>query len=191
MADTITRRSPLDARSEELAQLPIDARELPKLAQLNLRIEAGSTAGAAIGAVLGAPLPTLPCTAIRTGDFELLWLGPDEWLVLAPAGEEVPLCTALRTAIGDSPGAVTDVSAQRTGLRLSGAGVRDVLAHGCSIDLHPSVAPDGSCVQTLLAQAGVVIVVRDADAAEFLLLVRASFADYLLDWLIDACIEVQ
>jgi sarcosine oxidase subunit gamma len=127
----------------------------------------------------------------RCGDIEVLWLGPDEWLVLAPAGQEKALATSLREAIGGAVGAVTDVSAQRTALELTGPQVREVLARGCSIDLYPGVSPIGTCVQTLLAQTGAVIVVRDETASDFLVLVRASFAQYLASWLVDACAEVR
>jgi sarcosine oxidase subunit gamma len=191
MADPLIRRSPLAHRSTELANVPIGAREVPFLTQLNLRLDPDSLAALEVGKVLGGPLPTVPCTASRFGDVEVLWLGPDEWLVLAPAGQEKALATSLREAIGAADGAVTDVSAQRTALELSGAHAHEVLARGCSIDLHPKVTSVGSCVQTLLAQTGVVIVVRDETASEFLVLVRSSFADYLASWLIDACAEVR
>ena len=191
MADIASRRSPLADRSAELAGLPIGARELPFLTQLNVRLDAVSPVAIAVAAVLGGPLPTVPCTASRFGEFEVLWLGPDEWLVLARPGREKSLAAGLREAIGSYDGAVTDVSAQRAALELTGAHVREVLARGCSIDLHPKVTPIGSCVQTLLARTGVVIVVHDDSASEFLVLVWASFADYLASWLIDACTEIR
>jgi sarcosine oxidase subunit gamma len=194
MADAMTlkptRRSPLTDRAAELASLPIGARELPFLTQLNLRLDAEAPAAVEVGKVLGGPLPTVPCTASRFGEVEVLWLGPNEWLVLAPAGSEQQLAAGLQEALADEHGAVTDVSAQRTAVQLSGTAARDVLTRGCSIDLHPKITPVGSCVQTLLAQTGVVIVVHDETASDFLVLVRASFADYLASWLIDACVEV-
>ena len=84
---------------------------------------------------------------------------------------------------------MVEVSAQRTTLSLSGPRARDLLAHGCSADLHPRVAPQGTCLQTLLALAGVVLVVRDDSATDFWVLVRSSFARYLADWIVDACTE--
>jgi sarcosine oxidase subunit gamma len=191
MADIASRRSPLAGRSAELAGLPIVVRELPFLTQLNVRLDAASPAAMAAAAALGGPLPTVPCTASRFGEVEVLWLGPDEWLVLAPPGRERELAAGLRRALDPHDGAVTDVSAQRAALEMTGVHVREVLARGCSIDLHPKVTPMGSCVQTLLARAGVVIVVHDSSASDFLVLVPASFADYLASWLIDACTEVR
>ena len=52
---------------------------------------------------------------------------------------------------------MTDVSAQRTTLELSAPGARDVLAQGCSLDLHPRAFGPGDCAQTLLARAAVIL----------------------------------
>lgn len=191
MVDIPPRRSPLGDYTDAFAVLPIGARELPFRTQLNLRVDPDSAAAASIGKALCAPLPTVPCTASRLGDADVLWLGPDEWLLLAEPGQQHALAATLRDAIGEEDGYVTDVSAQRTAVALTGPKVREVLARGCSIDLHPKTTPLGSCVQTLLAQTGVVLVVRDEDATDFLLLVRASFAGYFADWLIDACAELR
>jgi sarcosine oxidase subunit gamma len=195
-AEEIAPRSPLSGWNTAFARLPENVRiaEVPFLTQLNLRVEPGEPAAAAAGKALGGELPAEPCTATRStaplaGDVEVLWLGPDEWLILAGPGRQGELEDLLRAAIGDSRGAVTDVSAQRTALSLSGPAARAVLARGCAIDLDPRVAPAGTCVQTLLARTGITIVVRDEHASEFLLLVRASFAQYLAAWLVDACIE--
>jgi sarcosine oxidase subunit gamma len=190
---TSARRSPLAGRAHELAALPasVQARELAFLSQVNLRVDAAGPAADAVAKVLGVALPGTPCTSLRSGIYDVLWMGPDEWLVLAPDGTAEDLVGALGEALGDQHGAVTDVSAQRCAVTLEGPAAREVLAKGCSIDFHPRVAPSGTCVQTLLAQTGVVIVVRDDGAGDFLVLVRASFAQYFVDWLIDASAELS
>jgi sarcosine oxidase subunit gamma len=184
--------SPLDGWQAAFDALPdvVAVSEITFTAQLNLRVDPSGAAAGAVAQVLGSALPVQPCTSTRSGDFRLLWLGPDEWLILAPEGAGLELETALREAIGDEPGAVTDVSAQRSTLALSGPASRELLAKGCSIDLHPKVSPIGTCVQTLVAQTGIIIVVRDETASDFLLLVRASFAQYFAAWLIDAGVEL-
>ena len=159
--------------------------EVPRLTQLSLRLDPDGPAAASVAKVLGAELPTTPCTYVPAGPVDLLWLGPDEWLLLAPPDAD-GLRPALVEAIAPDFGTVTDVSAQRTTFDLTGPDVRDVLARGCAIDLHPRAAPTGTCVQTLLAQAGVILQVRDADAPAVRLLVRSSYAPYLTAWLADA-----
>jgi sarcosine oxidase, subunit gamma len=181
-AEPLTRHSPLAHRAAAFEQLPagITVRELPFLTQLNLRLDPAGAAARRVAEQLGAQLPSQPCTSLRAAGCELLWLGPDEWLLLTEAHLE----SQLRQAVEGEHAAITDVSAQRTLLSLTGPAARELLAKGCSIDFHPSVSPAGTCVQTLLAQTGIIIVVRDEQ--DYLLLVRQSFADYLAAWLIDA-----
>ncbi|MEV1247878.1 sarcosine oxidase subunit gamma [Nonomuraea sp. NPDC050022] len=165
--------------------------ELPFLTHVNVRVDPASPPAEDLGAVLGVRLPVEPCTAVQTGsgagsgadDVTVAWLGPDEWLVIGPEGYRHEL---LRKALGDRHGSIVDVSAQRTTLLVSGPRARDLLAHGCALDLHPSVFGPGSCAQTMLAQAQVVLLARPDG---FLVLVRSSFAAYLAEWLLDAATE--
>ncbi|WP_116246747.1 sarcosine oxidase subunit gamma [Nocardiopsis sp. FIRDI 009] len=197
-ADTSSRTSPLTAWADRLADLApaLTAVERPFLTQLTVRVS-DPEAVVAMGEALGVAFPAAPCTFTRGGgpfgDVEVLWLGPDEFLVVARSELDlrVPVEDALRAALGPARGAVVDTSAQRTTVALSGPHVRDVLAHGCAVDLHPSAAPTGTCVQTLLARAGVIIQVVDAEADMFTVLVRSSFAEYLAAWLSDACVEYR
>ncbi|MFC0865935.1 sarcosine oxidase subunit gamma [Sphaerimonospora cavernae] len=168
--------------------------EIPFLTQLNLRVDPKSPAAERIGRALGTALPVEPGSAVRSGDLTVLWLGPDEWLVLGPDDGEsgaggVGPHDRLVEAAGSADGhvSVVDVSAQRTTLVLAGARARDVLAHGCALDLHPRVFGPGRCAQTLLARAQVVLVARETD--EFWVLCRSSFAGYVAEWLLDAAAE--
>src|ERR671938_1503273 len=91
MADTTHLRSPLAGLADRLAaagDAPARIRlsEVPFLTQLTLRVTPGTPAAAAAGRSLGAPLPTTPNTTSAVGDVEVLWMRPDEWLVVAPAG---------------------------------------------------------------------------------------------------------
>ncbi|ANZ40817.1 sarcosine oxidase subunit gamma [Lentzea guizhouensis] len=184
--------SPLAAWTDRLAALApaLGVREVPFRSQLTVRVS-DPGAIAAMGAALGAAFPAVACTfTTGTGPFgavEVLWLGPDEFLVVAAPDLQVPIEEVLRGALGSSRGSVVDTSAQRTTVVLEGPRGRDVLAHGCAVDLHPAAAPVGTCVQTLLARTGVVLQVTGAD--RITLLVRSSFAEYLAAWLADACTE--
>lgn len=184
--------SPLHAWAGRLAALaPVLAvAERPFRSQLTVRVSDPEAISAA-GSALGVPFPAAPC-AFTTGsgpfgDVEVLWLGPGEFLVVAGPGLQIAIEEVVRDALGTARGSVVDTSAQRTTVVLEGPLVRDVLAHGCSVDLHPSSAPAGTCVQTLLARTGIVLQVTGENA--FTVLVRSSFAGYLAAWLCDACVE--
>ncbi|MFJ9632534.1 sarcosine oxidase subunit gamma [Streptomyces sp. NPDC101175] len=198
MADTalsVPRRSPLAGAAGRLAAATrasggaVRLAELPFLAQVNVRLDAKGAAADAVGLALGLSLPLEPDTVVRAGESAVLWLGPDEWLVVGPPDTQRELEDRIRAAGGAEHVAVTDVSAQRTTLLVSGARARDLLAHGCALDLHPRAFGPGRCAQTTLARAQVVLVARDEVAAGFWVLVRSSFAGYLTDWLLDAAAE--
>ncbi|MCW2880792.1 MAG: sarcosine oxidase, gamma subunit [Sphaerisporangium sp.] len=167
MAD---RLSPL-AGFEGISDARLRVREIPFLRQTNVRVDPGR-----LPSSFPVRLPVSPGTWLSSGETDVLWLGPDEWLVIGdvdlPRSEDV---------------AVTDVSAQRTTLLVAGPGARDLLAHGCAIDLHPSVFGPGRCAQTTLARAQVILIAREHD--ELWVLVRASFARYLAAWITDAAVD--
>lgn len=180
MTAEVLRRAPLDG-----VRLPGFAVERPFLTHLTLRLRGAHTE---VATALGVPLPETPCTFTSGNSLDVLWMGPDEYLIISDADHR-ELEPLVRGTISGATGAVCDVSAQRTTVTLSGPVVRDVLAHGCSIDLHPSVSPPGTCVQTLLARTGIVLLVREND--EFTVLVRSSFAEYFAAWLVDASVEYE
>lgn len=191
MADTLTRLSPLHGWASRFAELPASTAisEEPFVTMVDLWVEPSGPGGAAAAGVLGTALPTAPSTCIDGPDTTVIWFGPDEWLVTstARAGEELE--AALRDAIAEHRGAAVDVSAQRTTVRLRGEHARDVLAKGCSLDLHPSVFGAGSAAQTTLGLAAVVLIPLDDTGTDYRILVRSSFAGYLADWLLDAAEE--
>lgn len=175
------RRSPLGG-----VPLPDGGREMPFLAQVNLRADPGDQEGLAdIAEAIGFELPIAPNSVTGAADHHALWLGPDEWLIVGPPGTEVDLVRILRSALGDRVGAVVDVSAARTTLELAGPQARAILESGCSLDLDPRAFGPASCAQTLVARAQVILQQLDA-APTYRLFARPSFAAYLAAWLIDA-----
>src|SRR5262245_11756408 len=91
-----------------------------------------------------AGFPTEPNTTAGIDGRTVLWLAPDEWLVLDGNEADFP----------DAAAAV-DVSANRVAFELTGAGAADVLAQGCALDLDRF--EPGSCAQTLLARTQVIL----------------------------------
>jgi sarcosine oxidase, subunit gamma len=165
-------RSPLAHRAAALAT--IDAVEVPFLTQIDVRC------GEADAARLGFPIE--PNTV--TGDMTrgALWLGPDEWLVVAAPGDPGVVVEGLEALLLDAHHAVVDVSANRAVIDLHGSGRSALLASACSLDLDPAGGwVPGVCAQTLLARAQVILQ-ELPDATR--LFVRPSFADYVVDRLL-------
>jgi len=143
----------------------------------------------AVGRVLDLLLPSEPGTSASQERIAALWLGPDQWLLTGPASDLAPLLGPLREALADVHAAITEVTDGRVAFRLAGPSARDVLAKGCPLDLHPRAFPVGSCAQSLLAKAAVLIHLLDDDRERgpgFDVYVARSFAHYLWLWLEDA-----
>jgi sarcosine oxidase subunit gamma len=184
----LLRTHPLEGWRTAFERLPdtVGTTVEPFVAMVDVRL---GTVGAEASAALGVDLPTAPNTWVPTGTGRAVWLGPDEWLLSSTTETPEELEARVRAAALELGGSATDVSAQRIGLRLTGARVRDVLAKGCSIDLHPRVFGRGSSAQTVLGQAGVVLLALSDAGDDYAVLVRSSFAGYLADWLLDAALE--
>jgi sarcosine oxidase subunit gamma len=197
---TLVRRHPLQAWTDAFANLPesVGITVEPFVAMVDVRLGA---VGPDAAQRLGVDLPTEPGTWVPAGTggdrsehgrpvSELaVWLGPDEWLLTSTTEAPEELEARVRGAVVPLGGSATDVSAQRIAVRLAGERVRDVLAKGCAIDLHPHVFGRGSSAQTTLGRAGVVLLALGEAGDDYLVLVRSSFAGYLADWLLDAAVE--
>src|SRR3546814_8163491 len=102
---------------------------------------------------------------------------------------------ALRTALVGMAATVLDLSDARTVIRLAGFGAPDVLARGCSLDLHPRSFAPGAVAQSTIAKAGVILHQVDGPEREggpvYDIYVARSFAEYLWLWLADAAAEYR
>lgn len=135
----------------------------------------------AVEGALGQPLPLEPNTTTR-GAHCVYWLGPDEWLISTGRGKREQVLVRLADSLSGLHVAVNDVTGGNVVLQLKGAQTRNLLAKGCTLDLHPSEFAVGSCAQSGLAKANVLLGLAD-DAPTFDVIVRRSFADYTVKWL--------
>jgi sarcosine oxidase subunit gamma len=165
-------RPPLEDRAADLKAL--GATEVAFLAKLNLR------ADPALAARIAFELPTAPNTWRSSGGPEALWLGPDEWLVVAEPGSVPAILAELERALAGLHHSVVDVSADRAVVDLAAQDRVELLARGCGLDLHPRSWREGRCAQTVLARVPVLLQERDRATRIF---VRPSFAGHLVDWL--------
>jgi sarcosine oxidase subunit gamma len=175
--------SPLAHRAEDLTSLQktssgqVLAAEVYPLTQIDLRLDPSLASGVPF------PLPARPNTFLTGPSAEVLWLGPDEWLLVAQAGNADDLASELDAALAGEHRSVVDVSAGRSVLDLAGAGALELLSKGCGLDLHPRSWHVGECAQTLLARVPMILQQRELTTRIF---VRPSFGDYVVDWLLDA-----
>lgn len=187
----------LEARSGEAVEgAAVTLQEKPLPAAVNLRGDKEDPKFlTAAKQALGLDLPLTPNTTNSGNGLAVLWLGPDEWLILRHGGEpqeESDLADRLRAALGELHAAVTAVGESLVCIHLAGPRAADVIAKGCPLDLHPSVFATGQCAQSHLSKTAITLHLVDdtADGGRgFDLYTRRSFADYLWHWLSDAARE--
>ncbi|MBY8823416.1 sarcosine oxidase, gamma subunit [Sphingomonas colocasiae] len=122
--------------------------------------------------LLGLDLPRSAYGTASHADRHALWLGPDEWLILAP--EPFAATADVWAAIGAS---FVEVSDRQVALQLSGAGADTCLAGGCPLDLALPAFPIGACARTVFHKAE--IIVWRTGSSRFQVEIGRSFAPYV------------
>ena len=159
--------------------------EMVHLGKLNMRGD--RSAGKMIKSITGCAFPPTANKFTTAGERHVVWLGPDEFMVICEAGKDEELASAIHASFGNRHAAVTNITDALVAFHLKGVAVRQVLAKGCALDLHQNSFASGDAAQTLLSHAAVTIMALAND--EFIVICRTSFASYLHDWIVDAALE--
>ncbi len=150
------RSAPFDGLTASPNSCPAAAlRPLPPMTRLILRGRPAAIERADLA--FGVALPQIACQAAALEWRAALWLGPDEWLLLAPDAERNALIAQLAAALGGLPHALVDVSHRDAALELSGPQAAVVLNAGCPLDLDLSVFRAGMCARTLFGKSQVLL----------------------------------
>lgn len=176
MPDLSAARSPprFDA-GPTLAPLPPAARYI---------LRGGPPVRIAAEKAAGVGLPAEACRALTREGRAALWLGPDEWLLIAPEAQGAALAGSLATALAGLPHSLVDVGHRQSGCELRGPQAATLLAAGCPLDLDASAFPVGMCTRTVLAKAEVVLWRTAAEV--FRIEVARSFVAYVSEFLAEA-----
>lgn len=143
---------------------------------------------AAVEQALGVQPPATACTIVAQDELRVVWSGPDEWLLVAPHGQESALAARLRAALAGQHCAITDVSSGFVQVDLAGPRVRDTLAQGCPMDFHPRAFAAHQAVGTHFYKVGLTLWLT-ADPDHFQMLVRRSFIDHFWQLIDHASVE--
>ena len=139
-------------------------------------------------AAFGVALPTAPMRAHVEANRTALWLGPDEWLLLAPDGEGATIVPVLADAVAGQAASLVDVSHRQVGLVVTGPRAAELLNAGCPLDLDLPAFPVGMCTRTILAKVEITLWRTAEDA--FRIEIARSLAPYVVDFLREATFSV-
>lgn len=162
----------------------ISVREKPAQGMIALRgdLSAPPIKNAATG-IAGLDMPARR-VARTEGQRGLLWMAPDELLVLCPYGEVPGAAASMAKVLHGVHALVTDVSDARAMFELRGAGLRDVLAKLTPADMSVTGLPPGELRRSRLAQVPAAFWLDSETSAQVICF--RSVARYVFDLLKNA-----
>ncbi|HEU03139.1 MAG TPA: sarcosine oxidase subunit gamma family protein [Aurantimonas coralicida] len=170
--------SPLDGRYASgpgVTLTPLAPRQ-----RISLRADAQSSK--AVEAKLGLVLPSRPKTSTSVDGISALWLGPDEWLVLADGAAEAEMLPARLAGVAAI--SVVDVSHRNVAIAVEGPAAEAVIAAGCPQDIRLGGFPVGAASRTILSKTEIVL--WRTGEQRFEIECWRSFADYAWTFLAEA-----
>ena len=137
----------------------IKFQELPFMTKINLRGNPNDKKFlSSTSEVLNTILPTKTNTYIKINSLKIIWLGPDEWLIVDEKGsDKQDLFSKLENSIGSQDASVTDVSENRTVIRIMGKKLFMLLAKFLTLNLDNSLNSSSSVAQTLFIRVPVLL----------------------------------
>ena len=164
----------------------INFQELPFIKKINLRIDPNNNFHiSACGKILDGILPTKPNTYIENDKFKIIWLSPDEWLIVSK--KENNLLKNLESELGNKDSSVTDITENRTIIRISGKQIYTLLAKFLTLDLEKNLSITSTCAQTLFVKVPVLLVnnYNNNQDPQIDIFVNRSHSNYVYKLLVD------
>ena len=180
--------SPL-SQKEKITSNNIRLQQIEFLGKLNLRLqEDDAEVRQIVEEYLNYNLPKIAGEVTGNNETRVLWLGPNEYLILCENEKKDNIINELNISLTNSFYSIVDVSDYYLTMRLSGPKSIDVLTKACPLNFEHALTKGNTCAQSYISKA-TVLIDRLSDDLVFDISVRWSFADYLWDWLADSSNE--
>ena len=142
-----------------------------------------------VGSVLDLVLPIEPNVRVSNNNISLIWLSPNEWLIETPKAEIQRVLTILKSTLNPQKTAITDVSFNRTVLRLEGNHVFTLLSKYLVINLEEALKTNYSVAQTIFIKIPILLIRNNSDneTTSIDIHLNRSHAKYVYELLIDGC----
>ena len=142
-----------------------------------------------IGTVLDLVLPIEANVRVSNNNISIIWLGPNEWLIETPIAETQKVLTMLKSALNQQKTAITDVTFNKTVLRLEGEHVFTLLSKFLVINLEETLKTNYSVAQTIFIKIPILLIRNnhDNETKSIDIHLNRSHAKYVYELLIDGC----
>ena len=182
----LNREKTINSINNVAEHFEIKFQELPYVNKINLRIDPNnSNYMSSCCKILGTILPTKANTYVKNEKLKIIWLGPDEWMIISD--QENELLIKLKNELGDLEASATDVSETRTIIRIAGKDVNILLSKFLFLDLEKNLSTQTSCAQTLFVKVPILLVRNNSDllTSEIDIFANRSHANYIYSLLVD------
>ena len=164
----------------------VEIQELPFVKKINLRLDPNNkSCVSSCNKILATVLPIKANTYSKNAINEkVIWLSPDEWLIVSNDDDAF---LKLQNKIGNLEASLTDVSENRTIIRIHGNKIFVLLSKFLVLDLEKNLPTQLSCAQTLFVKVPILIVRNNNNAQipEIDLFINRSHANYIYNLLVD------
>ena len=173
----------------------IKLREITHTTKINLRIDSeNKSLISELRQVLNVLLPNKPNTFSQYKNIKAIWLGPNEWLITKDMqNNNVELLKSLNNIVGSISGSVTDISEQRTIIRLECEKLNKLLSKFVTLDLDNIFNKPRRATQTIFVKAPILIckINDNSNSNIFDIFLNRSHAKYIYELLIDGCQNLE
>ena len=140
-----------------------------------------------VGSVLDLVLPIEPNVRISNNNINIIWLGPNEWLIETPEAQTQKIFMLLRSSLNPQNTAVTDVSFNKTVLRLQGKDVLTLLSKFLVMNLEEALKNNYSVAQTIFIKIPILLIRNnnEDESTSIDIHLNRSHAKYVYELLID------
>jgi len=169
----------------------ITFRELPFVTKINIRGNPrDKNFMSANEKIIDSVLPTKVNTCTNNGKIKILWLGPSEWLIVDENENfNSELISQLDNINNQEETSVTDVSENRTVIRIAGKNIYTLLGKFIVLDLDKNLENESSVVQTLFVKVPIILIRNHGNSnnqiPEIDLYTNRSHANYVYNLLVD------
>ena len=140
-----------------------------------------------VGAVLELVLPIEPNVKVSNNNINIIWLGPNEWLIETPKDQTKKIYKLLKSTLDSQKTAITDVSFNRTVLRLEGKDNFTLLSKFLVMDIEKILISNYSVAQTVFIKIPVLLIRNNSkdEISSIDIHLNRSHAKYVYELLVD------
>jgi len=169
----------------------ISIEEVPFVGKINLRGKSNDKDFLSnAGSVLEILLPLEPNTKIENNKFQVIWLSPNEWLINFFNNDIFnEKLNKLKNKLNPKKTSVTDISENKTIIRIRGDNVDELLRKFMVLDIQTVLEDNSKVAQTIFVKIPILIIRNHLKEQELCydIHVNRSHTNYLTKLLLDGC----